>query len=225
MVRIKHLGDITQINGAEIELTDVVVGGSPCQDLSVAGKRAGLSGARSGLFMEQIRVIKEMREHDKKLRESDQLVRSTEYPPWLRPRFQIWENVAGAFSSNGGRDYAAVLEECIRVVEPEAPDIPVPEKGWPLSGVVYGNGWSCAWTTHDAQYFGVPQRRKRISLVCDYGGLSACEVLSKCHPGSEPWVEQPVQSLGEGMPGDLESCEEAREGTAGGTEDCPFAAS
>jgi len=123
---MKHLGDITQIKGDEIELVDVVIGGSPCQDLSVAGKRAGLAGERSGLFMEQIRVIKEMREHDKKLRGSSELVRC-DGPSWLRPRFMVWENVPGAFSSNNGKDFAAVLEETVRVVEPEAPDIPVPD--------------------------------------------------------------------------------------------------
>lgn len=225
---MRHLGDITKINGEDIELVDVVTGGSPCQDLSVAGKRAGLQGSRSGLFMEQIRLIKEMRLHDKKLRESGELVRSTgdtDFPPWLRPRFQIWENVAGAYSSNSGRDFAAVLEELIRVVEPEAPAIPVPEKGWPQSGLVYGNGWSLAWTTHDSRYFGVPQRRKRISVVADYWGLSAGEVISLIHPGTEFTGDGEVLSLSESMPGDLESCGTPREGTTGGTEAGPFATS
>ena len=116
-----HLGDITKINGAEAPVVDVVIGGSPCQDLSIAGKRAGLAGARSGLYMEQIRVVKEMREHD---------MASGRTGEFLRPRYMVWENVPGAFSSNGGKDFAAVLEEAIRVAEPEAPDIEVPEKGW-----------------------------------------------------------------------------------------------
>ena len=208
---MKHLGDITQIKGDEIELVDVVIGGSPCQDLSVAGKRAGLAGERSGLFMEQIRVIKEMREHDKKLRGSTELVRG-DGPSWLRPRFMVWENVPGAFSSNNGKDFAAVLEETVRVVEPEAPDIPVPDGGWPTEGMVYGNGWSVAWATHDAQFFGVPQRRKRISLVADYGGLSACEVLSLCHPGRECGPE--VLPKSEGLPRNSEPCGETGQGTS-----------
>lgn len=122
---MKHLGDITKINGAEIEPVDVITGGSPCQDLSVAGKRAGLAGSRSGLFMEQIRIVKEMRQAD------EQAGRTGGF---IRPRYLIWENVPGAFSSNKGRDFAAVLEEIIRIAEPEAPDIEVPDKGWPTWG-------------------------------------------------------------------------------------------
>lgn len=122
---MKHLGDICKINGAEIEIVDVITGGSPCQDLSIAGKRAGLAGARSGLFMAQIRIVKEMREHDRANGRTGDMV---------RPRFMVWENVPGAFSSNKGKDFAAVLEEIIRIAEPEAPDIDVPEKGWPTWG-------------------------------------------------------------------------------------------
>ena len=122
---MRHLGDITNINGAAIPTVDCIIGGSPCQDLSIAGKRAGLAGARSGLFMEQVRIAKEMREHDKQSGRANELV---------RPRYLVWENVPGAFSSNGGRDFAAVLEEIIRIAEPEAPDIEVPEKGWPTWG-------------------------------------------------------------------------------------------
>ena len=116
-----HLGDITKIHGGEAPVVDVVIGGSPCQDLSIAGKRAGLAGARSGLYMEQIRLIKEMRERD---------MASGRTGEFVRPRYMVWENVPGAFSSNGGKDFAAVLEEAIRIAEPEAPDIEVPEKGW-----------------------------------------------------------------------------------------------
>lgn len=122
---MRHLGDITKLDGAAIEPVWCVTGGSPCQDLSIAGKRAGLAGARSGLFMEQIRVIKEMREHDKQLGWTGELI---------RPRYMVWENVPGALSSNKGRDFAAVLEETIRIVEPEAPGIEVPAKGWPTWG-------------------------------------------------------------------------------------------
>lgn len=168
---MKHLGDITKINGAEIEIVDVITGGSPCQDLSIAGKRAGLTGTRSGLFMEQVRIVKEMREHDRNSGRTGDMV---------RPRFMVWENVPGAFSSNKGRDFAAVLEEIIRIAEPEAPDIEVPEKGWPTWGGYHdevGGRWSVAWRVHDAQYWGVPQRRRRISVVADFGGDTAGEIL------------------------------------------------
>ena len=168
---MKHLGDITKINGAEIEAVDVITGGSPCQDLSIAGKRAGLAGARSGLFMEQVRIVKEMREHDRKSGRTGDMV---------RPRFMVWENVPGAFSSNKGQDFAAVLEEIIRIAEPEAPDIEVPEKGWNTWGGYHdevGGRWSVAWRVHDAQHWGVPQRRRRISVVADFGGDTAGEIL------------------------------------------------
>jgi DNA (cytosine-5)-methyltransferase 1 len=170
-MEVKHLGDICKINGAEIEIVDVITGGSPCQDLSIAGKRAGLAGARSGLFMEQIRIVKEMREHDRANGRTGDMV---------RPRFMVWENVPGAFSSNKGQDFAAVLEEIIRIAEPEAPDIDVPEKGWPTWGGYHdevGGRWSVAWRVHDAQHWGVPQRRRRISVVADFGGDTAGEIL------------------------------------------------
>ena len=168
---MKHLGDITKINGAEIEVVDVITGGSPCQDLSIAGKRAGLAGARSGLFMEQVRIVKEMRAHDRANGRTGDMV---------RPRYMVWENVPGAFSSNKGRDFAAVLEEIIRIAEPEAPDIEVPEKGWNTWGGYHdevGGRWSVAWRVHDAQHWGVPQRRRRISVVADFGGDTAGEIL------------------------------------------------
>ena len=167
---MKHLGDITRINGAEIEPVDVITGGSPCQDLSVAGKRAGLAGARSGLFMEQVRIVKEMREHDRANGRTGDMV---------RPRYMVWENVPGAFSSNKGQDFAAVLEEIIRIAEPEAPDIEVPDKGWNTWGGYHdcmGGRWSVAWRVHDAQHWGVPQRRRRISIVADFGGDTAGEI-------------------------------------------------
>lgn len=168
---MKHLGDITKINGAEIEAVDVITGGSPCQDLSIAGKRAGLAGARSGLFMEQVRIVKEMREHDRANGRTGDMV---------RPRYMVWENVPGVFSSNKGQDFAAVLEEIIRIAEPEAPDIEVPEKGWNTWGGYHdevGGRWSVAWRVHDAQHWGVPQRRRRISIVADFGGDTAGEIL------------------------------------------------
>lgn len=172
---MKHLGDITKINGYEAPVVDVVIGGSPCQDLSLAGKRAGLSGARSGLYMEQIRIIKEMRKADVQRGKSD---------VDIRPRYMVWENVPGAFSTNQGQDFAAVLEEAIRIAEPEAPDIHVPEKGWSTAGCFYDEmgKWSIAWRVLDAQFWGtpskpLPQRRRRIALVADFGGLSAPEIL------------------------------------------------
>ena len=139
------------------------------QDLSVAGLRKGLAGERSGLFMEQIRIVKEMRERDRKDG------RPVEY---LRPRYMVWENVPGAFSSNGGKDFQAVLTEIVRIAEPDAPDVPLPEKKWSKSGCLYDElgRWSIAWRVHDAQFWGVPQRRKRIALVADFGGLSAPEI-------------------------------------------------
>lgn len=116
---MKHYGDITKLNGHELPIVDVVTGGSPCQDLSVAGKRAGLAGERSGLFMEQMRIIKEMRERDKADRGTD---------VDIRPRYMVWENVPGAFSSNKGEDFRAVLEETARVADKNAV-IPRPEGG------------------------------------------------------------------------------------------------
>lgn len=167
---MKHLGDITKINGSEIEPVDVITGGSPCQDLSIAGKRAGLAGARSGLFMDQIRIVKEMRQADAERGRTDELI---------RPRYMVWENVAGAFSSNKGADFAAVLEETIRIIEPEAPSIEVPKRGWPTWGGYrdVAGRWSVAWRVLDAQYWGVPQRRRRIALVADFGGDTAHEIL------------------------------------------------
>lgn len=116
---MKHLGDITKINGADIEPVDVITAGSPCQDLSVAGKRAGLDGERSGLFMEQIRIIKEMRESDRARKGSDE---------YVRPRYMVWENVPGALSSNKGEDFRCVLEETARIVQ-EATVVPGSPKG------------------------------------------------------------------------------------------------
>ena len=178
-----NLGDITKIHGGTAPVVDVVIGGSPCQDLSIAGAMAGFSGKRSVLFLDQIRVTKEMRHHDRANGRTGELI---------RPRYMVWENVPGAFSSNHGKDFAAVLEEAVRVIEPEAPPIPVPEKGWPTSGCLMGDGWSVAWRVLDAQFWGVPQRRRRIVLVADFGGQSAPEILfvrkglsGDTEPGSE----------------------------------------
>ena len=186
------MGDICKINGAEIEPVWCITGGSPCQDLSIAGKRAGLAGARSGLFMEQVRIVKEMREADKRNGRTGDMV---------RPRYLVWENVVGAFSSNKGKDFAAVLEEIIKIVEPEAPGIEVPEKGWPTWGGYHdevGGRWSVVWRTHDAQHWGVPQRRRRISVVADFGGDTASE----------------IQFDSESLPGDITASGASGEGFA-----------
>lgn len=161
-VNMIHLGDITKIHGDEIEPVDCITFGSPCQDLSIAGRRAGLAGERSGLFMEAVRIIKEMRS-------------STN---GLYPTFAIWENVPGAFSSNNGEDFRAVLEELACVEQPNAA-IPGPPRGgrWSKAGAITGNGWSLAWRQLDSQYFGVAQRRKRIALILDLGGQRAGEIL------------------------------------------------
>ena len=185
-----HLGDITKIKGCVAPVVDCVIGGSPCQDLSVAGKRAGLAGERSGLYMEQIRIIKEMRYKD------EQRGRTGES---IRPRYMVWENVPGAFSSNKGQDFAAVLEEAIKVADPEAASVPVPERGWPTSGCFMGDTWSVAWRVLDAQFWGVPQRRRRIALVADFGGQSAPEILF----------------IRKGVSRDLDESEQERKATAG----------
>ena len=194
---MKHYGDITKLSGYELPIVDVITGGSPCQDLSVAGKREGLDGERSGLFMEQIRIVKEMREHDRANGRTGFLV---------RPRWMVWENVPGAFSSNKGKDFQTVLTEIIKIAEPEAPDVPLPDRGgWNKSGCIYDEmgRWSIAWRVHDAQFWGVPQRRKRIALVADFGGLSAPEVLF----------------VRKGLCWHSESSREAWEGTAGNSEE------
>lgn len=168
---MKHYGDITKLSGYELPVVDVITGGSPCQDLSVAGKREGLNGERSGLFMEQIRIIKEMRERDRADGRSDE---------YVRPRYMVWENVPGALSSNKGADFQTVLTEIVKIAEPESPDVPMPDSGkWSHSGCLYDEmgGWSIAWRIHDAQFWGVPQRRKRIALVADFAGFSAPEIL------------------------------------------------
>lgn len=153
-----------------MEPVNVIIGGSPCQDLSVAGKQAGLAGERSGLFMEQLRIIKEMRKTDI---ERGRTGKDT------RPRYMVWENVPGAFSSNKGADFSIVLQETTKVACEQAPSVPIPKNGWPPAGCLtdMGGQWSIAWRVFDAQFWGVPQRRKRIALVADFGGLTAPEIL------------------------------------------------
>ena len=187
---MKHYGDITKIRGAAVEPVWVIIGGSPCQDLSIAGNRAGLAGERSGLFMEQLRVIKEMRCADAARGRTG---------PLIRPRWMVWENVPGAFSSNKGEDFGAVLQETLKVIQPETPAISKPKYGWPDVGCLtdMGGKWSLAWRVFDAQFWGVPQRRNRIALVCDFGGLTAPEILFERQgvPGYHPPLGAPWQTF------------------------------
>lgn len=195
---MKHLGSVTDINGAEVEPVDIITFGSPCQDLSVVGKRAGLKHTengdeettRSGLFMEAVRIIKEMRN-----------ATNGKYP-----RYAIWENVPGAFSSNKGLDFRIVLEELIRIAEPTAVMPEVPKAGWAYSDVYCGDGWSLAYRVLDAQYWGVPQRRRRIYLVADFGGQRAGKILFerkglRGHPAESGKAWQAVAGYAENRSG------------------------
>ena len=187
----KQLGSVLDVKGDEAEPVDIITFGSPCQDLSVAGKQAGIhEGQRSNLFFEAIRIIKEMREHDRASGRTDVN---------LRPRFAVWENVPGAFGSNKGADFKAVLEAFCSVCDEHA-DVPEPQKGgrWKPAGCIVGNGYSLAWRVYDAQYWGVPQRRKRIYLVADFAGERAGEILFES----------------EGVSGNPEQSAKAREGIA-----------
>lgn len=196
---MKHFGDITKIDGHKVPIVDIITGGSPCQDLSIAGERKGLRHSelgddettRSGLFMEQIRIIKEM--HDE--------CRRTNQP--IRPRFMVFENVPGIFSSNNGEDFRAVLEETARIVDPDVV-IPRPPDGlgWSDVGCILADRWSLVWAVHNAEHWGVPQRRKRVALVADFGGQSAPEILFES----------------EGLPGHPQSGGEERQGASQDTE-------
>ena len=181
---MKQLGDVTKIDGASIEPVDVITFGSPCQDLSVAGKQTGIhDGKRSSLFFEAVRIIREMRG-----------ATNGKYP-----RFAVWENVPGAFSSNKGADFCAVLQALCEIADPDAA-VPEPPKGkWSKAGCIVGDGYSIAWRVYDAQYWGVPQRRKRIYLVADFGSERAGEILFER----------------ESVRGDSAQGGEAREGAAG----------
>ena len=158
---MKHYGDISRMDGGKIEPVDIITFGSPCTDMSIAGKRAGLDGAQSSLFYQAIRIIKEMR-----------CATNGRYPRWI-----CWENVVGAFSSNRGLDFKAVLEAVIGIIEPGA-EVPMPEKDrWPYADIYMGERWSVAYRTFDAQHWGVPQRRRRVYLVGDLAGQCAGQVL------------------------------------------------
>lgn len=195
---VPHLGSVLDINGAEIEPVDIITFGSPCQDLSVAGKQKGIhDGERSSLFFEAIRIAKEMREHDRAAGRAN---------VDLRPRFLVWENVPGAFSSNQGEDFRAVIEALGGIAQ-DGLSIPRPAKGkWNHAGCVVGDGWSIAWRVYDAQYWGVPQRRKRIYLIADLASERAGEILfereSVCgHPAESGEARQGTTEDAEGCAG------------------------
>ena len=179
--KMKHLGNVQNVRGNEIEPVDIITFGSPCQDLSVAGKRKGLKHAengddettRSGLFMEAVRIIKEMREATN----------------GIYPRYAVWENVPGAFSSNKGEDFRTVLDELIKISEPDAVMPDVPKAGWAYADCYSGDRWSLAYRVFDAQYWGVPQRRRRIYLVADFRGQRAKEILF-VKPGLRGYFEK-----------------------------------
>ena len=185
---VKHLGDISTVDGSKIEPVDIITFGSPCTDMSVAGKRAGLDGRQSCLFYQAIRIVKEMR-----------CATDGRYP-----RFIVWENVPGAFSSNRGEDFKAVLE-AVCSVKGEGVSVPEPPKGkWANAGNIVGDGFSLAWRVLDAQFWGIPQRRKRIYLVADFAGGSAGKVLFES----------------EGVSGYSAEGFRAWQGAAGGAADC-----
>ena len=194
--KMRHLGSVTDIDGAKVEPVDIITFGSPCQDLSVAGKRAGLKHeanggeetTRSGLFMEAVRIIREMRE-----------ATNGRYPA-----FALWENVPGAFSSNKGEDFRTVLEELVKIVEPSAVMPPVPKNGWPYADCYMGDGWSLAYRVFDAQYWGVPQRRRRIYLVLHLTGQCAGQVLFE-REGLRRHLEESGTPW-ETVAGDAENC-------------------
>lgn len=154
-------GDIRTLSGYTLEPVDLIVGGSPCQNLSIAGNRKGLEGSESGLFLEMIRIIREMREQTN----------------GVYPRYALWENVPGAFTSNDGRDFSVVLGEFARLIEPSAPDVSVPTLGWKKAGVLLVGDGQIAYRTHNAQFWGTPQRRERVALIVSFRDQSASEIL------------------------------------------------
>ena len=219
-----HLGDITKISGYDAPVVDCIIGGSPCQDLSVAGKRAGLDGERSGLYIEQVRIVKEMRLQDE---------RNGRTGVDVRPRYMVWENVPGAFSSNKGEDFRIVLEELAKVKDKDAV-IPMPDK-WTNHGCILGDGWSIAWRVLDAQFWGVPQRRRRIALIADFNGHTAPRIVfgEVEHHGSTERVhskssvgyigeksKSEVQPVSKSVSGHLEPSESKRKATPSDAEGC-----
>ncbi len=198
---VKQLGDVTKINGAKIEPVDIITFGSPCQDLSVAGNQLGIhKGDRSNLFFEAIRIIKEMRNRDKM---------DGRTGVDIRPRWAVWENVPGAFNSNKGEDFRAVLEAFASICQ-NGLSIPKPKK-WNHSGCVVGNGWSVAWRVYDAQYWGLPQRRKRIYLIAGFASERSGEILFERESVSRGSSESAEKGQG---------ATEDAEGSVGGSGKC-----
>ncbi len=195
---MKHFGDITKLNGYDLPVVDVITGGSPCQDLSVAGKREGLAGERSGLFMEQIRIIKEMRKND------ENRGRTAEF---IRPRYMVWENVPGALSSNGGKDFQAVLTETVRIADPYAPDVPMPEKKWSNSGCLYDEmGGGALLGEYTMRSFGECPREENASALSQiledsahpkyYLSAKACQgILNRANRRGKDLPEQLEKAL------------------------------
>ncbi len=182
---MKHYGDVAKMKGGEIEPVDVITFGSPCQDLSIAGGRDGLQGNKSGLFYEAVRIVKEMREKTN----------------GKQPKYIVWENVPGAFSSNKGEDFRAVLE-AIGEITGHQINVPKPRK-WRTAGLIMGNNFSIGWRVLDAQYWGVPQKRRRIYLVADFTGRTAGEILF----------------IDKGLPGYLETCGKSWANFTGATKE------
>lgn len=185
MPEVKHYGDISKMSGKDIEPVDIITFGSPCQDMSIAGRREGLEGNRSSLFFEAIRIIQEMREVTGN----------------AKPRYIVWENVTGSFSSNKGEDFRKVLSEICKLKDSSL-DVPTPTR-WLQAGQIMGDDFSLAWRVLDAQYWGVPQRRKRVYLVADFNGRSAGKVLFES----------------EGLPWDIRACQAKGKDIATATRD------
>lgn len=186
---MKHLGSVTEINGAELEPVDIVCFGSPCQDLSVAGNQKGIhEGERSNLFFEAIRIIKEMREHDRVVNGRTGID--------ARPRFAVWENVPGSQNSNRGEDFRAVLEAFCHVCD-ETVSVPrlAGNAKWTPAGCIVGNGYSVAWRFLNAANYGLAQRRERVYLVADFGSERAGEIQFVGE--SMPWSAPPRREQGE----------------------------
>lgn len=179
--QVQHFGNISGLHGAKLPPVDIITFGSPCQDMSIAGKRTGLNGSRSSLFHEAIRIIREMR-----------CASNGKYP-----RYIVWENVPGAFSSNGGEDFRCVLE-AICSVKDSSISIPRPAGKWTKAGEILAESYSLAWRVLDAQYWGVPQRRKRIFLVADFDGTSAGKILFESEGDSPQCGEMSRSDRGDG---------------------------
>ena len=196
---MKHYGDITKLHGWDLPPVDVITGGSPCQNLSVAGDGTGLDGVESRLFFDMIRIVKEMRQSDRDRGRTDR--------DGIRPRFVVWENVPGAIHKT--EDFRRILTEFVRIAEPEAPGVPLPEKGkWSNAGCLYDmdGRWSLAWRVHNSQFWGVAQRRRRCCLILDLGGRCAPEILferkgNRRDPEAKRGEEQaPSDGTGDGSP-------------------------